>query len=436
MNAAVFIPILAVLVVLRIIMRRRKSSGPRPPSERSLSDVALVARREIRERVKTRAFRIATVIVLLVVAAGIVIPVLHKGHKTTVYVAVVGSTSAALGTTAREAAAAAGAKLSIATEPSLAVAVGKLRAGSIDLIVDHDSRLYVENALTASDTGPIATVAETIASSLGLEAALVRAGLPAKTAVKFARPISLPITGLKSAASLKKKTTSTVTAIYVLILMYILLTQYGTWILMGILEEKSNRIVEVLLSAVSPRRLLIGKVSGIGLVALAQAAVIVGFALILAAATGSALLKGTAPAGVVVGLVWLLLGYLFYCWVYAAAGSMLERQDQLQAVALPLQLPILFGYIVALTSIGASSPSLFVEVLAYLPPTAPFGMTVLVADSAVAWWQVTIAALISIGGTVLMARFAGSVFRRAILQPSRQLRLDDVRRFLGLGAKV
>jgi ABC-2 type transport system permease protein len=433
-KTAIIIPLIVVLVGVRMLIRRRRAQGPRL-RDRSLGDIELVARREIRERVKTRAFRIATLIVLLVVAAGIVIPVLRKGHEATVHVGVVGATSATLRMTAREAAVAAGAKVNIATEPSLTTAVDALRAGTIDLVVDHDTHLYVDRALTASDSGPIATVAEAMASTLGLASALVRAGVPADIAARFARPISLPIIGLTPAQT-ERRTTATATAIYVLILMYVLLTQYGTWILMGILEEKSNRIVEVLLAAVSPRRLLVGKVGGIGLVALAQAAVLVGFALILAAATGSDLLKGTAPSGIILGLVWLLLGYAFYCWVYAAAGSMLERQDQLQAIALPLQLPILFGYIVALTSLGSTSPSLFIKVLAYLPPTAPFGMTVLVADSAVAWWQVTIAALLSIGATVLMARFAGTIFRRAILNPSRQLKLSDLRRLIGLAARA
>jgi ABC-2 type transport system permease protein len=433
MSAAIIIPIVAVIVGLRLYQRRRKRREPRV-SDRSQGDIELVARREIRERIKTRAFRVATVIVLLVVAAAIIIPVLRKGHETTVHVGVVGATTATLHAATREASALAGAKVRLETEANVAKAIGALRSGDVDLVIDHGTRLYVDQALTSSSGGPVATVAEAMASTLGLEAALVRAGLSPNVAARLARPISLPITGLK-AAKPHKKTTTVATAIYVLILMYILLTQYGTWILMGIVEEKTSRVVEVLLSAVSPRRLLVGKVSGIGLVALAQAAVIVGFALILAAATGSTLIKGTAPSGVILGLVWLLLGYAFYCWVYAAAGSMLERQDQLQAVALPLQLPILFGYIVGLIAVQSSSPSLFVKVLAYLPPTAPFGMTVLIADNAVAWWQVLVAALLSIAATVLMARFAGTIFRRAILQPSKRLGLADMRRLLGSGAR-
>ncbi len=54
--------------------------------------------------------------------------------------------------------------------------------------------------------------------------------------------------------------------------------------------------------------------------------------------------------------MWLVLGYAFYCWVYAAAGSMAERQDQVQSLAFPLSLPLIFGYIMALTVAGIRQP--------------------------------------------------------------------------------
>ena len=77
--------------------------------------------------------------------------------------------------------------------------------------------------------------------------------------------------------------------------MFVLLSQYSAWILIGVVEEKSSRVVEVLLGTMRSVELLTGKVLGIGLAALAQAALIVGFALLLAEAVGSNLLKGTAP---------------------------------------------------------------------------------------------------------------------------------------------
>jgi ABC-2 type transport system permease protein len=68
-----------------------------------------------------------------------------------------------------------------------------------------------------------------------------------------------------------------------------------------------------------------------------------------------------------------VLGYAFYSWVYAAAGAMASRQDQVQSLAFPLALPVIFGYIVSLSAATSGNPSLLVHVLAYLPPTGPVG---------------------------------------------------------------
>ena len=211
-----------------------------------------------------------------------------------------------------------------------------------------------------------------------------------------------------------------------LILVFLMLTQYNTWILIGVMEEKSSRVVEVLLAAVRPIQLLAGKVLGIGLVAFAQAGLIVAFALVLATAVGSDLLHGTAPVVLVSTLVWLVLGYGFYCWVYAAAGSMAERQDQVQSLALPLSLPIVAGYILALTTAETGNPSAFFEVLAYFPPTAPFAMPVLVGLGKATWWEFAISAGISIVSTVFVARFAAGIYRRAILRTGRRVQLREV----------
>ena len=194
----------------------------------------------------------------------------------------------------------------------------------------------------------------------------------------------------------------------------------------GLVEEKASRVVEVLLAAMRPVQLLAGKVIGIGLVALGQATLVVAVALVLAKAVGSDLIKGTAPVEVLGVLVWLVLGYSFYSWVYAAGGSLAERQEHLQSLAFPLQLPILFGYLVSLTSLGASQPSTFVKVLAYLPPTAPFAMPVLVADGAVAWWQFLASVAVTLVATVGIAQLAAAVYRRAILRTGSRVRLREL----------
>ncbi len=124
-------------------------------------------------------------------------------------------------------------------------------------------------------------------------------------------------------------------------------------------------------------------------------------------------------------LLWLVLGYAFYCWVYAAAGSMAQRQDQVQSLAFPLSVPVIIGYIISLTTLESGNVSLFFKVLAYLPPTAPFAMPALVGLHDVSWWQFAISVGLSVVGTVLMARLAARVYRRAILRTGRKVRFKE-----------
>ncbi|MDA8292519.1 MAG: ABC transporter permease, partial [Actinomycetota bacterium] len=137
-------------------------------------------------------------------------------------------------------------------------------------------------------------------------------------------------------------------------------------------------------------------------------------------------LKGTAPLALASDLVWLLLGYSFYSWVYAAAGSMAERQDQLQSLTFPLSLPIILGYVVGLVAASSGHASPLVTVLAYLPPTAPFAMPVLVGLGAVSWWEFALSVVVSVAGTVATARLAARVYRRAILRTGRRVSLREV----------
>ncbi len=124
--------------------------------------------------------------------------------------------------------------------------------------------------------------------------------------------------------------------------------------------------------------------------------------------------------------MWLLLGYTFYCWVYAAAGSMAERQDQVQTLALPLSLPMIVGYVIALTAASSGSASTFVKVLAYFPPTAPFAMPVLVGLGQVQWWGFAISVLVTLAATVVVARIASGIYLRAVLRTGASVPLREL----------
>ena len=430
-----FVPILILAALLFIALRARSRAGTARGSttvgeRRSarakprLGVIGLVAGREIRQRLRGRMFRVATLLLLLGVAAAVVIPVATKGNAQTTQVGVVGVPIGDVRNAIALAADSVHADVHVVAQPSLAQANDALRSGSIDLVLVGDERVVLKQAPTSGDTSQTAQLARVLAQVLGARTAFRAAGLTAAQQAQLAHVRPVPITGLQPQPTVS---TARTTATIAVIVLFLLLTQYLTWTLIGVMEEKSSRVVEVLLSTLRPLQLLSGKVIGIGVVVFAQAGAAAAFALLLARTVGSDLLHGAAPLVLLSALVWLLLGYALYCWLYAAAGSMAERQDQVQSLAIPLALPIIAAYIVSITVVGqGTAPPTWFKVLAYLPPTAPFAMTGLVGLHAVSWWQFTLSALLCAASVVGAAGLAATVYRRAILRTGRRVRLRDI----------
>ena len=385
----------------------------------------LVAAREIRQRVRGRAFRVATVLVLLGVAAAIVIPkLIHHSAAPPQHVGYVGTLSPAQQAAIRAVTRSTGVRVTVTRAGSAAAADAGLRSGRFDIAVLDGRSVSVDTSIGSSDTSDTATVARAVATALGTQAAIARAGLTHAQIAQLYGARALPITALRQVHSTHpvNQGASTIG----LIALFVLLTQYLTWTLIGVMEEKSSRVVEVLLATVRPVQLLTGKLLGIAATVFLQAALVVVVGLALAAGVGSDVLHGASALVVGSTLVWLLVGYAFLSWLYAAAGSMVERQDQVQSLAVPLVIPLVVGYVVSLTAIGAGQASTFVRVLAYLPPTAPFAMPALVGLRAVTWWQFVLSVLISILATIATARLAATVYRRAVLRTGARVRLRDV----------
>jgi ABC-2 type transport system permease protein len=296
-----------------------------------------------------------------------------------------------------------------------------LLANKIDLAVVGGTHILLNQPASASSSPTDPSLVQNLAGYLGVLKAYQLGGLTPEQARLVSNAKAVPVNTLRPGP----KPTNGASA-FGLVLLFFMLTQYNTWILMGVMQEKSSRVVEVLLATVRPLQLLGGKVLGIGLVALGQATLVVGFALILGAAVGSSLLHGTATLVLLCQLLWLVLGYAFYCWVYAAAGATAERQDQVQTLALPLSIPILVGYVFALTVVGTGQPDLVFKIFAYLPPTAPFCMPVLVGLNQVTWWEFVASVLISIVGTVGMAIFAARIYRRAVLRTGSRVHIRQL----------
>ena len=119
------------------------------------------------------------------------------------------------------------------------------------------------------------------------------------------------------------------------LLLYMQLIIFGLAVASGVVEEKSSRVIEVLMAAVPPRALLAGKVLGIGALGLLQLALTAFVGLAVASASGALELR-SADAGILaVVLLWFVLGYVFYSTIYAISGVIVSRQEDLQSSSTP-----------------------------------------------------------------------------------------------------
>ncbi|HEY2262007.1 MAG TPA: ABC transporter permease [Streptosporangiaceae bacterium] len=374
---------------------------------------AIVAQREIRQRGRSRAFAVSTIVLLLVVAAGVAIPAIVADNAKPQHVGVVGAQVAAMTGVVREAGHLTGTAVTVVPEPSLAAAEAALRSGQLDVALVNNSEVVVKQVQLAGGG-----LADSIADVAGLSKLLGQ--LPPGASD---RGVTLPVRGLTPpSASLSRR----LTGLFTVVLVWILISAYGSQIAMGVGEEKQNRIVEVILASVRPIQLLVGKVFGVGLLALAQAVAMVAVFLGLGAAVGSSLVHGAAAGIVIVGAVFLVLGYAFYCTAFAAAGSLVSRQSDVGTVVLPVQLPLIVAYALSYTVIYANGASTFYRVLGFLPPTAPIAMPVLYAAGDVPAWQAAVSAILVAVGTVWMARTAATIYARSILRTGSRVRLRQV----------
>ena len=195
---------------------------------------------------------------------------------------------------------------------------------------------------------------------------------------------------------------------------FMLLQIWGSFLMMGVIEEKSSKVVEILLSHVRPSTLLTGKVLGLGLLALAQMLIFV-----LGLVVGLLLVRdisipGSVWATVPLSVVTFLFGFAFYATAYAAVGSMVSRQEDASSAQLPVMFPLLAGYFIAS---GSSGPeNIAVTVGSFVPFTSPVLLPFRNAMVDVPVWQVALSLAILAVSIVAMLRLAGWIYRYSLLR--------------------
>lgn len=382
----------------------------------AVQTVRLVAMREVRERVRSRVFRITTLVSAAIVAALIVVPTLND-DPTTYDVGLVGRTDPAIRASVDTIGVFVGARIRIHDLDTPDAARARLRSGELDVALVDGRRIVVNDPVDPTRLTGRSRLVAALSEAARLQTALTDAGLSPARAAQALRAPPLEVEALGDPRPADREQLTTFIGV---VAIFIFFQTYGSWILVGVAEEKSSRIAEVLLAAVRPRHLVSGKVLGIGLIGVGQALVVALTAIVASRAVGADVLRGTEAWGALAAVGWFVLGFGFYSWLYAAAGSLVSRQSDAQAAGLPITIPLFVAYFAAVTSL-ASEPSTLVKVLAYLPPTAPMCMPVLINSGSVPAWHVVGVVVASIAGSVVMARLAGAVYSNSILRTGKRI---------------
>ncbi len=204
------------------------------------------------------------------------------------------------------------------------------------------------------------------------------------------------------------------------ILLFVAVQLSGAYILFGVFEEKSSKVVELVLSSISARDLLAGKILGVGALGLLQVIVLASSAVAASALFGSPVLSTITPSLLGTSVIWFLLGYLLYGATFAAGASLAPRQEDAQSTLAPVSIVMLLSYVAA--TFTASSPdSTAARVLGWIPFVSPFAMPGRIATGEALWWEVVGAMILTALTTALVIRGAARIYVRSVIHTDRTL---------------
>jgi ABC-2 type transport system permease protein len=317
------------------------------------------------ERSRSLVLRVSLLLLLFLTVGGAIAAARLGGHTPTDDVGLVGARSVALEPAIRLQARAAGRRAEL-HRLSATAASSAVREGSIDVALLDGSRILVR----ASPTGPaIRTVEEAVAAQ-GVMDRLRSSGLFRAQALSGLTPTRLLIHVLEPRPPNYDRNRGLVAAS--LLALFMVLVFFGQAVAQSVTEEKSSRVVELLLTTLSPRRLLAGKILGVGVLGLALLLIPAAAALAAGQLAGGAGLPSAAPEAIALALLWFVLGYIFYSVAFAAVGALVSRQEDLNTAMLPVSAVLIAAFYLAIFVANTNPNGTVARVAAFRPPSPPW----------------------------------------------------------------
>lgn len=388
--------------------------------------VRLVAGREISTRVRSKAFIWTTVALLVAIIGGSFVLSLLQDHEPDPIT--VGVSSSAPGLDAALGSAAATTGVEVETRV-LDDAAGR------QAVRDQDVAAYVETdgaAVTVvvhSTLDPALEPAMAIlAQQLALDGAVADlGGDPA--AVNQAVLGAAPAVETLGTPTAEVDTAQGLTGVVAGILIFVAIMSSGQMVSQGVVEEKSSRVVELLLSTIRPWQLIAGKVLGIGALGLAQVALYTaagaGAAAALGLLDGAPVELGSAALWLV---VWFVVGYAMYATLLGALSALVSRQEDVGNVITPVIMLLMIPYIIAVSVAPWDPDNTLVTVLSLIPLFSPILMPVRIAMGVAPGWEIALTLGLSVLLVAVLVLVGGRVYERAITRTGARVPLREALR--------
>lgn len=390
-----------------------------PAPQHDLSSTALVrliAAREISARVRDKNFIISSVVIILVLVGLLAFQVAVNSGGEESRIGVVGG----------------GAELEQALE-----AQGEALDVDVTLVQFDDEAAAraavddeeVDGALLAGDEpellvrqsagGPLEAVVQGAVGQVAVAEQLAEAG------VTGLQVPEVSVTALDPQADADGQ--RVIMAIIGTAVLYSLLILFGQFVAQGVVEEKASRVVELLLATMKPWQLLAGKILGLGVLGFAQILLIAVVGVVGALAFDIVDIPGDLVSTAVSVVLWFVLAYALYAAVFAVAGSLVSRQEDLGTVVMPTTLVLVAAFVVGIQAAAEPDGPLAV-VTSFVPGLSPLVMPVRQAAGDVAPWEVGLSALIAIAAVAVVVRIGGRVYAASLLRTSGKTKIREALR--------
>lgn len=413
-----------------------------------LPNALIVARREYLDRVKSPLYRLSTV-VLMALAVGVALTPIFLRYlesRSTDRISVVADDERLAASTIATADSIMNIPptgvaedewkdpYDIRYEPSRDLAMRELATGRIDAIIEVTRRPDGQLAVVYRTNGPADGVRSQLAGFVALSVGILdwTSSLPPgselgtfRTPAFDTESLTGPVEGGRTVDAVEVASRGFLGTVFI-ILMFVTILIYGMWVAAGVATEKSSRVMELMISAASPRQLLVGKVLGIGGAGLSQyVAIAIPAVLVLAfhdqiarAVLGTAG-AGLPTGGLTIGLIaayglFFLLGFALFALIYAAVGSFVSRPDDLQTLSFPLSLVAMAGYLSALVVLLGGGGT-FGRLASFVPPLSPFTMLSRLMVSTVQPWELTLSIVILVAAIAVVAVATVRIYATGVL---------------------